>query len=191
MAPESPIEVTVPSEPVVEAPAAPEVVAPSPPPQGVILPEALAGQSGAVEPAEFEPSAEAETIEVEPLEGEVPRAPASSRRPVAPGPDEPIADIAFGTDELQPPRHTPPPESGRLPASPVEEFDSDVTGVRAAPQSDGASRKAALESPSAALLPEVTRAVLPSSADVTDVVGEAQAFAPSTFAAWLDATLSL
>src|SRR6185437_16720296 len=46
---------------------------------------------------------------------ELEEAPASSRRPVAPA-EERLADLAFGAEEPQPPRHTPPPNSGRLPA---------------------------------------------------------------------------
>jgi hypothetical protein len=126
-------------------------------------------------------------------EVEMARAPASSRRPVAPPPDEPLADMAFDADESQPPRHTPPPESGRLPASPAQEFDADVTGVRTAPQQVESVPDADLvEAQPRVLVAEEIRADLSSSADdVSDVVGEAQAFAPATFAAWLDAALGL
>jgi hypothetical protein len=70
-------------------------------------------------------------------EEDVEEAPASSRRTLAAEAEEPeeqIAEIAFGAEEPSPPRHTPPPESGRLPAvAPVSDFDGDVTGVRDAP----------------------------------------------------------
>ena len=125
---------------------------------------------------------------------EMGRAPASSRRPVAPAaPDEPLAHMAFDADESRPPRHTPPPESGRLPASPVQEFDADVTGVRTAPQPLEPSPDSELVDVAArALVPEAIRAELSSSVgEISDVIGEAQAFAPTTFAAWLEATLSL
>jgi hypothetical protein len=113
---------------------------------------------------------------------EVEEAPASSRRPVAPEPEERLADMAFGAEEPSPPRHTPPPESGRLPAAPAVEFDGDVTGVRDASPIPPRTRE---------LVPESTRAELVPSDAVADVVGEAQRFAPSTFAALLDASLAL
>ncbi|HEY8041851.1 MAG TPA: hypothetical protein VIF15_18735 [Polyangiaceae bacterium] len=126
-------------------------------------------------------------------------APASSRRPVAPEPEEQIAEIAFGAQEPQPPRHTPPPESGRLPAAPVVEFDGDVTGVREATpiaphraeELEPTAVSALAPEPVRELTPDVTRARLTASEDVVDVVGEAQRFAPPTFAALLDASLSL
>ncbi|HEY3819879.1 MAG TPA: hypothetical protein VGL81_22090 [Polyangiaceae bacterium] len=114
---------------------------------------------------------------------EVEEAPLSSRRPVAPEPEERLADMAFGAEEPSPPRHTPPPESGRLPAAPAVEFDADVTGVReATPLAPPRPRE---------LVPEATRAALESSDAVADLVGEAQRFAPATFAALLDASLAL
>jgi len=113
---------------------------------------------------------------------ELEEAPLSSRRPVAPEPEERLADMAFGTEEPRPPRHTPPPESGRLPAAPAVEFDADVTGVREATPIVPRSRE---------LVPEATRAELAPSDVVADLVGEAQRFAPETFAALLDASLAL
>jgi hypothetical protein len=187
------IELAMPSEPEVEALAPPmaQPVARAVP----ALPEepaaeALEAASAPVETIE----SEVEAATIPPEEAEIPRAPASSRRPVALPPEEPIADMAFGADE-RPPRYTPPPESGRLPASAVEEFDADVTGVRAAPQAAQAHEAAVdvgVIAPPAQLVPEVTRAGLSeATADVSDVIGEAQRFAPATFAAWLDATLGL
>jgi hypothetical protein len=120
--------------------------------------------------------------------GEIPAAPASSRRPVAAEPEERLADMAFGSEEpAQPPRHTPPPESGRLPAAPVEEFDADVTGVRHAPHAEAA--RAADEMPT--LAPVEMRAPLSPSEAVGQVVGAPLPFEPATFIAWLDATLDL
>lgn len=113
---------------------------------------------------------------------EVEEAPLSSRRPVAPQPEERLADMAFGTEEPRPPRHTPPPESGRLPAAPAVEFDGDVTGVREATPIVSRPRE---------LVPEATREELAPSDAVADLVGEAQRFAPATFAALLDASLAL
>jgi hypothetical protein len=91
--------------------------------------------------------------------------------------------MAFGAEEPAPPRHTPPPESGRLPAVPAVEFDADVTGVREA-------TPIVLPRPRE-LVPEATRAALVPSDGVADVVGEAQRFAPTTFAELLDASLAL
>jgi hypothetical protein len=91
-----------------------------------------------------------------------------------------------------------------LPASPVDDFDADVTGVRTAPQAAEAAREVegvqaeaarqdeAQAPPALELTPELTRPALVSPVTaVVDVIGAAQAFAPSTFAAWLDATLAL
>lgn len=117
------------------------------------------------------------------------KAPISSRRPVAPEPEERLAEMAFGTEEPQVPRHTPPPESGRLPASPVVEFDPDVTGVRdAVPMatSDPAPTSASRE-----LVPQEMRATLASSERVADFVAVAQRFAPGSLIELLDASLSL
>ncbi|MGD0529380.1 MAG: hypothetical protein ABSE49_29850, partial [Polyangiaceae bacterium] len=113
---------------------------------------------------------------------EVEEAPRSSRRPVAPEPEERLADMAFGAEEPAPPRHTPPPESGRLPAVPAVEFDGDVTGVREATPIVARPRE---------LVPEATRPALAASDAVADVVGDAQRFAPATFAELLDASLAL
>lgn len=118
-------------------------------------------------------------------------APASSRRPVT-SPPERLAELAFGTDEPESPRHTPP-KSGRLPAPPAVEFDADVTGVRPAASvsishEDDATQAAA---PSV-LTPQAARPDFASTAaPVVDVIGEAQRFAPATFLALLDASLSL
>jgi hypothetical protein len=111
--------------------------------------------------------------------------PVSSRRPVAPQPEERLADMAFGAEEPSPPRHTPPPESGPLPAAPSMEPDADaadVTGVREAPPIAPRTHE---------LVPEATRAELAPHDAVADIVAEAQRFAPSTFAALLDASLAL
>lgn len=122
-------------------------------------------------------------------------APASSRRPVEPE-EEQLADMAFGPSAPQPPRHTPPPESGRLPAAPPDEFDDvDVTGVRdatALANTDLAEPVAArVELRADPIVPEATRPTLTSVGDVADVVGPAPKFLPKTFAELLEATLSL
>jgi hypothetical protein len=115
-------------------------------------------------------------------------APVSSRRPLAPQSEERLEQMAFGAEEPQPPRHTPPPESGRLPAAPIPDFDGDdVTGVRDA---QPAAEPRAAE-PSRSLEPEVTRAAIATGAPVVDWVGDAQRFAPETFVALLDASLAL
>lgn len=114
--------------------------------------------------------------------------PLSSRRPVVgTQPEEQLAEMAFGTQEAPPPRHTPPPESGRLPAAPAVEFDADVTGVREATPIAVATIVALTRE----LVPEATVATLPSGDGVADVVGAAQRFQPATFVALLEASLAL
>jgi hypothetical protein len=51
-------------------------------------------------------------------------APSSSRRIIGPSfeEEERISEAAFGTVEPRPPLHTPPPESGRLPAAPMPDL---------------------------------------------------------------------
>jgi hypothetical protein len=118
-----------------------------------------------------------------PAEEEIPPSPISSRRPVALPAEEHLADMAFGAEEPQPPRHTPPPESGRLPAAPVEEFDPDVTGVRPAPAGE---REAIPE-----LVPEVTQPNLSAAILAADIQGQARALVPATFLELLDLSLGL
>lgn len=120
---------------------------------------------------------------VAPAEEEIPPSPISSRRPVALPAEEHLADMAFGAEEPQPPRHTPPPESGRLPAAPVEEFDADVTGVRPAPAAD---REALAE-----LVPEVTQPNLSTAILAAEIQGQARALVPVTFLELLDVSLGL
>ena len=96
------------------------------------------------------------------------KSPASSRRPVVSEPEEQLAEMAFGTEEPLEPLHTPPPESGRLPTT-----------------ADGTSRSVPK------LFPESIRADVVASHDVSEVVGEAQRFAPSRFVALLDASMAL
>ena len=112
-------------------------------------------------------------------------APVSSRRPVAPAPEERLAELAFGSEEPPAAGRTPPPKSGPLPAPPLD-FDSDVTGVRkSAPPSEDAP-------PAARLTPHVARLQVADARDpIVDVIGEAQRFAPPTFNSLLDASLSL
>jgi hypothetical protein len=124
-----------------------------------------------------------EAVEVvEVVEAE--EAPVSSRRPVAPPPEERLDEMAFGAVEPQPMRHTPPPESGRLPAAPDVEFDGDITGVRNA-------SKSAHPVVVAPIVPEATIADLAPSDEVADVVGAAQAPEPTTFVGVLDQSMAL
>jgi hypothetical protein len=129
-----------------------------------------------------EPDAHSEESEV------MEEAPVSSRRTVVSEPEERLAEMAFGADELQQPIHTPPPESGRLPAAPVDEFDRDITGVRSA--TPVAPRRAGDPGPRE-LVPEVLQPKRAPSDEVVDVIVRAQRFAPSTFVALLDASLDL
>jgi hypothetical protein len=149
-------------------------------------PEAVAADAGPLPDEDEMASAPAD-------EDQTDEAPASSRRPVAPPPEERLAELAFGTEEQQPARHTPPPKSGRLPAPPAVEFDADVTGVRDAPRLNADDDAASAQGEPSVLSPQAVRADLASGANVRvpDVIGEAQAFAPATFLALLDASLSL
>jgi hypothetical protein len=103
----------------------------------------------AVDSSETLLDAHLESIPVEeaPPDVEVPEeepAPSSSRRPISPPAAEEIAETAFGADDLSPPpRHTPPPESGRLPAAPelapvidVDDEVQDITGVHHTPAAE-------------------------------------------------------
>jgi hypothetical protein len=105
--------------------------------------------------------------------------PISSRRPTAPEPEERLAEMAFGAQEPRPPLHTPPPESGRLPAAPAVEFGDEDTGVRSA-----------VVAP-AAVTAETTRAELAGSDRVAAVHGSVRAFNPASFAELLEASLGL
>ncbi len=122
-------------------------------------------------------------------------APASSRRPVT-SPPERLAELAFGTDEPESPRHTPP-KSGRLPAPPAVEFDPHVTGVRPAASvsishEDRGRRRPPQATAPSVLTPQAARPdFAATAAPVADVIGQAQRFAPATFLALLDASLSL
>jgi hypothetical protein len=195
-----------------------EVEVPLPTPEPPAVSEALDGKdtserlsaspSVAVEPAAVGPAIERvevlsdeEGVADEDVDGETSRSdevdetPASSRRPVTAPPEERLADLAFGSEE-QPARHTPPPESGRLPAPPAGEFDPDVTGVRATPGlsvDEESALPSAQPSEPSVLSAQAVRVDLASGANlrVPDVIGQAQAFAPATFLALLDASLSL
>ena len=126
-----------------------------------------------------------ETDVEETAEAEMEEAPLSSRRPVGPQPEERLAEMAFGAEE-EPPRHTPPPESGRLPAAPAVEFDADVTGVREATplapvriqENEPSPLRAASPPPARDFAPEAIHAVLPSGNGVAEVIGKAQRFQP-------------
>ncbi len=160
-----------------------------------VAPEPAAVDAGPTAPR-VEVLSDEEGVAAEDEEEELEEAPASSRRPVAPPPEERLAELAFGTEEPQPARHTPPPKSGRLPAPPAGEFDPDVTGVRAAAPGRSLDEEAPASAPTAepsVLSAHVVRADLASGANVRvpDVIGEAQAFAPATFLALLDASLAL
>jgi hypothetical protein len=96
-----------------------------------------------LEVAEVVDEADVESIDASAEEEEP--APSSSRRPVTSPPsgdaERGLAELAFGEEPQQSPAmHTPPPESGRLPAAPPVEFDMDVTGVREAAKMPGSPR---------------------------------------------------
>jgi hypothetical protein len=124
---------------------------------------------------------------------EIEESPVSSRRAVSAAPEERLAQLAFGSDE-PPQRHTPPPKSGPLPAPPGMEFEADITGVHKTEGISSADEAAQMSTPAdspSVLTPEAARPTLASSVNVVDVIGQAQSFAPSTFIALLDASLSL
>jgi hypothetical protein len=134
------------------------------------------------------PSVIAEVEEEEASDVKEEEAPASSRRPVAPAPEERLAELAFGTEEQPATGRTPPPKSGPLPAPPLE-FDADVTGVRKSvpPGADSSDPPAPVR-----LTPHVARLQVTEGRDpIVDVIGAAQRFAPPTFISLLDASLSL
>jgi len=142
-------------------------------------------------------------------------APSSSRRPLGPPAGEVLEAKAFG-GEPEPAIHTPPPESGKLPAAPeippaVEAADydnQDITGVHHTPATrepapavdvlaqsgEHAAKPVAHAEPPrepSKLMPEITHAAPKASAPVHDVIGEANAFKPATFAELLEASLKL
>ena len=137
-------------------------------------------------PMEAKPESQLDPSEVDVvLEEPVEEAPVSSRRAVVAEPQERLSEMAFGAEEQQAPRHTPPPESGRLPAAPEEAGVGDITGVREA---------SSLPLPQAAarvLTAEPTAAQLQPSDAVAQVIGDALDFAPASFLALLDASLAL
>jgi hypothetical protein len=135
---------------------------------------------------------EPEPAPAELSDDEIEEAPASSRRPVGPQPEERLAEMAFGAEEPSPPRHTPPPESGRLPAAPSEpEFDVDITGVRDAKPATRPPEPQPEPQRAAELAPVAVRGDIAASSAVADVVGHAERATPSRFVELLDASLAL
>ncbi len=156
---------------------APDEVSELPPPRAL-------ESAPPIEEAEIEIVAQEETAELE-------EPPASSRRPVEPQPEERLAEIAFGNAEPLPPLHTPPPESGRLPAAGAAEFEQggdlgDTHGPTPLLPRRMPETAAVRE-----LAPDALRAQLVPSDAVFDVIADAQRFAPATFVALLDASLAL
>ena len=148
------------------------------------LDEPIAAQPATMVKAEAESpgSSEVEVVLEEPVE----EAPVSSRRAVVVEPQERLAEMAFGTEEPAP-RHTPPPESGRLPAPPEEDAEADITGVR-----EASSLPLSLPQPAArSLSAERATAQLQPNDAVAQVIGAAQSFAPASFLELLDASLAL
>jgi hypothetical protein len=136
------------------------------------LAEPLSPPAAEVEPLAAEP-------QPEPVDEQVEEPPISSRRPLAPEPEERLADMAFGAVEQRPPLHTPPPESGRLPAAPEVEYAADEnTGVHPA-------------MPASTVTAEATHAELRGDENVAAIRGTVRAFQPATFAELLEASLSL
>jgi hypothetical protein len=163
---------------------------------GPVSVEQVSAQAVAAEPLPVEPVAPVQEstppLDVTDLDDVVApeeEPPISSRRMVVAQADERLAHMAFGSDEPPAPLHTPPPESGRLPATPAADFDPDpdVTGVRdATPLLPLRAQPVARE-----MAPDAMRPQLVPSDMVADVIAEAQGFSPSTFVGLLDASLSL
>jgi hypothetical protein len=129
---------------------------------------------------------------------EIEQPPASSRRPVAPEPEEQIARIAFGDDVVEPPRHTPPPESGQLPAPDESDLESDLDSPATIDPFDAqtdehalsASAAGARPSPSRLVVVE-TRAVLAGDGDVAEMTNVDPIKQPETFVELLRVSLAL
>ena len=167
--------------------------------------------------SEYLSDGELEVIEGEPEhESDGEPVPSSSRRPTGPEPIEQLEKEIFAPPEdvvEPPPRHTPPPDSGKLPKASdlpptIEDFEvGDVTGVHAAPLNEKrvdlaiepmmedllarSGEHRAREASDVDLSPEVTRGAISDSDEVAEIVGDAKRFAPATFGDLLDATLSL
>lgn len=193
------VEVAETTQDTIVAVAAEEVVAPAAleSRERLVAAEPLVAEAPAADaaptmapPREAEPEAAPAEVSEEDIE----EAPASSRRPVGPQPEERLAEMAFGAEEPSPPRHTPPPESGRLPAAPpVEEFDVDNTGVREAAKTAARQPEPIPEARAAPAEPSpvsVRGDIAPSSA-VADVVGHSERAMPTRFVELLDASLAL
>jgi hypothetical protein len=144
-------------------------------------------------------------VEVE-LAPEVPEAeldeepaPSSSPRPVGPPPGELLEKQAFGEKAPEPALHTPPPESGKLPAASelpslaeAADYDNqDITGVHHAPAVRARDERLQSGEHRTHLEPEIVASSPKASREVANVIGAANAFQPATFAELLDASLKL
>jgi hypothetical protein len=98
-----------------------------------------------------------------------------------------MADLEVVAEDEEP-LHTPPPESGRLPAAPVTEFDPDITGVRNATP---LLPRRAEEPVRHELVAEAIRPQLVRNDAVAEMITQAQQFAPATFVELLEASLAL
>jgi hypothetical protein len=189
------VDVAEATQDTVVAVAAEEVVAPAAleSRERLVVAEPAAEAPTEVRTREPQPVPEPEVAPAELSDDEIEEAPASSRRPVGPQPEERLAEMAFGAEEPSPPRHTPPPESGRLPAAPPEqEFDVDITGVReAAKPASRAPEPQPVQQLAPELAPVALRGDIATSSAVADVVGHAERGMPSRFVELLDASLAL
>jgi hypothetical protein len=173
--------------------------------------------------ADVEASDVGETVALEesaitsvPPEGtdEAEESPASSRRPVVAQADEALARLAFGAEEPRPPLHTPPPESGRLPAALPVDYSAEPGALAEEPpsaappqgresavglaspreeaeqlESSAGLRAAARQMPE--LSPQKVGGRLEANPHVAEVIREAAAFSPPTFLALVEASLAL
>jgi hypothetical protein len=114
-----------------------------------------------------------------------------------PEPEEQIARIAFGND-AEPPRHTPPPESGQLPTAAESDLEPNLgsssvmegfgTGidVSALDATTGVVRP-----PAPRLVVLETRAALPGDVEVAEMTDGRPSRRPETFVELLRASLTL
>lgn len=162
------------------------------------FPVVAKGERPPAEPLQAEAAEGPEiTVSVTEVEEAEEEPPASSRRPIALEPK--LEELAFGeAAPVQPPPHTPPPESGRQVAAPAVDldFDGEFTGVRprepeavAVTVLGDAPKPKPAEAPMN-LSPETTAPKLPGAAAVA-FEGAAPVFQPATFGELLDATLVL
>jgi hypothetical protein len=123
--------------------------------------------------------------------------PASSRRPIQLQP--PLEELAFGDAAEPKPAHPVPPESRRQVAIPATDFDGELSGVRATPETPAAAaapaapRPPTAPPPPAAAAPVEAQVIRGQVAPASPAVFRGAPPAPqaATFGELLDQTLGL